>query len=179
MNARRKGHRNPVVLAAILVALSALPATPAQAATTGAASKAATPAQGVLSADLEGGPIALSRVGSLHCHDFDRPRIHCFSTQVALDAAVSTTLMTSSTNYVLVFDGAGFTGSSMYISGDYSVLAAIGWNDRISSFKGQNGEFGTFYTDWFYGGSTWSFCCNQQASSLGSFNDAISSVQRT
>ena len=178
MNARRMGHRNPVMVAAILVALSALPATPAAAVTKGVPSTSLAADQ--LTADLEGRPIALSRVGSLHCHDFDRPRLHCFATEAALDVAVSTTLVALDTsNYVQIFENPSYVGASMFVSSDYSVLAAIGWNDRISSFKGQNGQFGAFYTDWFYGGSTWSFCCNQQASSLGSFNDAISSVQRT
>ena len=56
------------------------------------------------------------------------------------------------------------------------MLAWIGWNDRVSSFKGKNAQTGTFYTDWFAGGSGYGFCCNQQVSSLGGFNDTFSSV---
>ena len=66
----------------------------------------------------------------------------------------------------------------MVVSQDYSMLATIGWNDRISSFIAVNAASGTFYTDWLYGGSTWSFCCNQAAMSIGAFNDTFSSVKR-
>jgi hypothetical protein len=80
---------------------------------------------------------------------------------------------------VTIWDGAAFSGAFMNVSQDYSVLATIGWNDKISSFKGRNSETGTFYTDWFYGGSFWAFCCNAQLSSLGSYNNTFSSVLRT
>jgi hypothetical protein len=184
MNARRTRHRNPLVIAAILALLAVMPAAPATAATLAPDATQDAAASTLLTADLDGRPIELAKVGTLHCHDFDYPRIHCFATQAALEDAVSTTLAglaaaAATTNYVVVFDGTFYSGPSMFISSDYSVLALVGWNDRISSFKGMNGESGTFYWDWFYGGSQWAFCCNQQATTMGSFNDNVSSVKRS
>jgi hypothetical protein len=71
-----------------------------------------------------------------------------------------------------------FSGASMYLAADYSMLVGIGWNDRISSFKAVSGQSGTFFVDWLYGGSSYSFCCNQNVASLGAFNDTFSSVRR-
>jgi hypothetical protein len=142
----------------------------------------------VVSADVAGRPIELERVGSLHCHDLDYPRIHCFETATARDAALALEAGTTSlgplgataVSYVLVYENTSYGGASLLVSEDYSSLAFIGWNDRISSFKAQNGETGSFHWDWFYGGGTpYTFCCNQNVSSLGSWNDNISSVQRT
>jgi len=67
----------------------------------------------------------------------------------------------------------------MNVSQDYAALSAIGWNDRISSFRGRNSETGQFWTDWFYGGTWYAFCCNTSVSNLGSFNNTFSSIQRT
>jgi hypothetical protein len=139
--------------------------------------QAADPADG-LRADLDGTAISLRDVGRLHCHDLDYPRIHCFATAERAAQSIQVAA-TDAVGYVVIYDGSGFHGSSLYVSQDYTVLATIGWNDRISSFRAINGESGRLYTDWFYGGSSWSFCCNQQVSSLGSFDDAFSSVQRT
>ena len=65
------------------------------------------------------------------------------------------------------------------MSEDYSVLSLIGWNDRISSFKGRNSQLGAFYVDWFYSGTVWAFCCNQQVANLGSYSNTFSSIRRT
>lgn len=138
-----------------------------------------------VTADLNGKAIELSAVGSYHCHDFDYPRIHCFTTADALGATVEAAfgvvgpLGTTAVNYVLIFENAAYGGASMYVSQDYSALTFIGWNDRISSFKAQNSETGSFYWDWLYGGTPYTFCCNQNVWSLGIWNDNISSVQRT
>lgn len=146
---------------------------------------AAQPPAGIM-ADLAGRPIELASVARYHCHDFDYPRIHCFATAEELGAAVGPVvealgpLTVTATNYVLIFEHSLYAGASMYVSQDYTVLAFIGWNDRISSFRALNGETGSFHWDWFYGGGTpYTFCCNQSVSSLGSWNDAISSVRRT
>jgi hypothetical protein len=140
---------------------------------------AARSGPGVLVADLEGQAIALARVGELQCDDFDFPRIHCFRTRLALDSAVAGVLSTSAVNYVAIFENISYGGAAMYVSQDYSVLAGIGWNDRISSFKVQNSETGTFYADWFYLGTSYPFCCNSNVSSLGGYNDTFSSILRT
>jgi hypothetical protein len=139
-----------------------------------------------VSADLDGKAIALVSVSAYHCHDFDYPRIHCFSTPGGLEAAVATSpgtvglLGTTAVNYVLIFENIWYGGAHMYVSQDYGALALLGWNDRISSFKAQNSETGSFHWDWLYGGGTpYTFCCNQNVSSLGTWNDNISSVRRT
>jgi hypothetical protein len=170
MSARRMPHRIPIVaaLAAVLLANAAI-AVPVQA---GSGTEART-------ADLDGRPIALAQVGTLHCQDFDHPRIHCFTTAAALDASLTQTLAATGISYVQIFENASYGGASMYVSDDYSALSSIGWNDRISSYKAVNSETGTFFTDWFYGGSSYGFCCNQNVSSLGGFNDTFSSVRRT
>jgi hypothetical protein len=132
-----------------------------------------------LSATLDGRPIPLEDVGKYYCDDFAYPEIRCWSTRILADTrALAVTLLTS-VDYVTVFDGTNFSGAFMNISQDYSLLSTIGWNDRISSFKARNSETGSFYTDWFYSGSFWAFCCNSQLSSLGSYNNAFSSIKRT
>ena len=145
-----------------------------------AVSAASPPGQ--ITADLNGKAIDLASVGDYHCHDFDFPRIHCFGTAGALEEAVEPvlgTLSVTAANYVLIFEHGSYAGAYMYVSQDYSVLAFIGWNDRISSFKAVNSETGLFWTDWFYGGNPYSFCCNANVPALGGWNDTFSSVHRT
>ena len=131
-----------------------------------------------LTADLDGKPIELGVVGDWNCHDFAYPAIHCFSDPGALEARVGEILAVTAVVYVTVYDQTTYAGSYMHMSEDYTVLAVVGWNDRISSLRGKNSESGHFYTDWFNSGTAWSFCCNQQFSSLGSFDNSFSSVHR-
>ena len=132
-----------------------------------------------LSAYLDGKPIALADVSKYYCDDFSYPVIQCsVSALVTSSRALVVSLLTS-VDYVTVYDQAGFGGSYMNISQDYGWLATIGWNDRISSFRARNGETGTFFVDWFSGGSQWSFCCNTQQSTLGAYDNTFSSLQRT
>jgi hypothetical protein len=129
-----------------------------------------------LTADLDGRPLELANVGSYYCHDFAYPKIHCFSQPATLNAAVQPILAAGSSTYVVVFDYAFFAGPYMYLSQNYTVLALIGWNDRISSFIVENNHSGKFWTDWFYSGSYYFFCCNEQVASLGSYDNTFSSV---
>jgi hypothetical protein len=131
-----------------------------------------------LHADLDGRPLALQRVANYFCDDFSSPQIHCYTTPLRLESAVTATLSATAVTYVTVYDYAGFAGSYMYMSQDYTVLATLGWNDRISSFIARNSQSGHFYTDWFYGGTSYSFCCNQQVLSLGGYDNTFSSVHR-
>jgi hypothetical protein len=167
--------RRPTLVVLLLVAMT-LPASPAL----------ATQPRSPITADLDGTAIALVDVGKYHCYDFDVPVIHCFATAAALERTLGRLsgghgqLALTATDYVVIYEHASYGGASMYLSQDYSALAAIGWNDRISSFRALNGETGSFHWDWFYGGGTsWDFCCNQNVSSLGIWNDNISSVNRT
>jgi len=150
------------------------------------ATATAAEAPSMVTADLAGRPIELGSVASLHCHDLDFPRIHCFETTTARDAAIAAAagslnrLGATAVSYVVVYEHASYGGASLVVSQDYSSLTFIGWNDRTSSFKAQNGETGSFHWDWLYGGGIpYNFCCNQNVSSLGIWNDNISSVRRT
>jgi hypothetical protein len=164
-------RRTRALLFGVLLAL--LPTTPAIA------------NQPELAATLDGRPIPVSAIPKHDCHDLEFPIVRCFGDAATRDLAVSAeigivgTEAVTAVAYVTIYDLTGFAGSSFVVSQNYDVLATIGWNDRVSSFKGRNSETGRFNVDWFAGGSSWSFCCNQQVASLGSFNNAFSSVYRT
>jgi hypothetical protein len=129
-----------------------------------------------LEADLDGRPLELVKVGNYFCQDFDYPRIHCYSKSSALETAVAPALAASGVTYVVGFDYTFWGGPYMYFSQNYTVLAYIGWNDRVSSFLAQNNLSGRFWTDWFYGGTYYGFCCNSQVPALGSYDNTFSSV---
>lgn len=158
----------PLVTLAILTALAVPPIA-----------AAASPTAEEPYAVLAGTRIDLARVGTLHCHDFRWPEIECFATARDLETNASAVLAAAAVDYVRIFENTSFGGVSMYVSQDYSVLVLIGWNDRISSFKALNSETGSFYTDWFYGGTRYGFCCDQSVATLGSFDNTFSSMQRT
>ena len=139
---------------------------------------AATAGGPKLSADLDGQAIALADVGKYHCDDVDYPQIHCYKSEQLRDAAALPVLAASSTAYVIAWDYPGYSGPSFIFTQDYTALITIGWHDRISSFKAQNSQTGHWYVDWFYLGSTWSFCCNVMQPLLGGYDDTFSSVHR-
>ncbi len=143
------------------------------------ASAAAHPAK--VTADLDGRPIPLSQVGSHYCFDRDFPVIHCYSTAVRLETARSSPsaspALALSSDYVLVFSGPSYSGNYFYVSQNYDMLAMVGWNDRIRSYRSLNGYPGHFYTDWFGSGAVQSFCCNNPIPYLSStFDGQFSSV---
>jgi len=131
-----------------------------------------------LSADLDGLPLPLNEVANWYCDDFSYPAIHCFRDENDLAAREAAILATTAVSYVTIYDYAWYAGPYMHVSEDYTALVFIGWDDRISSYKGRNSEDGHFYVDWFYGGTGYYFCCNQQAASLGSFDNQFSSIHR-
>lgn len=165
----RVRRRLPIAL--VLAALVLLPLPVAAQAGAGGGS-------GNLVAYLDGKPLQLSEVGNHYCDDFSYPVITCFSDSARLQSRVSSILSAAAIDYVVIYDYTGYAGAYMYVSEDYTVLALIGWNDRISSFRGVNSETGHFYQDWFYGGTGWYFCCNWQYASLGSADNSFSSVHR-
>lgn len=132
-----------------------------------------------LTAFLDGVAIPLADVSRYYCDDFSYPTITC--SQSPLASATRSTFMTlaAAVEYVTIYDQPSYAGSWMNVSQDYAALSLIGWNDRISSFRAKNSETGRFTTDWLYGGSQWSFCCNSQLPSLGGYDNTFSSVQRT
>lgn len=131
-----------------------------------------------VTAVLDGKPIPLREVGDWYCDDFSFPVIECFSEAAELEASVFALAAVQSVDYVTVYDYPGYAGSYMHVSQDYNILALLGWNDRISSYRGRNYQSGVFFTDWFYSGVQYGFCCNQQASLLGSFDNTFSSIHR-
>lgn len=132
-----------------------------------------------LSATLDGKPIPVEDVGKYFCDDFDYPVIRCSSTRLLAGARTTAVTLLASIDYVTIFDQTNYGGAYMNVSQDYPALSAIGWNDRISSFRGRNSETGTFFNDWFYGGTWFAFCCNTGVPNLSSYNNTFSSIQRT
>ena len=132
-----------------------------------------------LTATVDGRPIPLVDVAKYYCDDFAFPVITCSSNAAQIEARVSALLSVTAVDYVTIYDQALYGGAWMNVSQDYTALSFIGWNDRISSFKARNGEGGRFWTDWFYTGTYWSFCCNQQSASLGGYDNTFSSIVRT
>jgi hypothetical protein len=138
-------------------------------------------------ADLDGATIPIARASSYYCHDLDFPRIHCFSraddvetSAATLQASRSGQLATASgTQYIRLFDLAGWTGAYVILSADYPDLGVIGWNDKASSYMGMNGLSFGLWTNVNFAGSGLLGCCNQNAGTLPSgYNNQISSVQQ-
>jgi hypothetical protein len=132
-----------------------------------------------LRAELEGQPLALSAVASYYCDDFSYPVIKCFTSPDKLEARAEIVLSVTAVDYVTIYDYTTWAGSYMHVSQNYSALVFIGWNDRVSSYRAKNSETGRFWTDWFYSGTIYNFCCNQMVSSLGSFDNTFSAIERT
>jgi hypothetical protein len=183
MSSWRRAWR-AVVLASALVGVAMI----------GPGSAAARAGSGpTMYADLDGQRIPLVDVGDYYCHDLDFPSIHCFSDPEALESAmgsddyearageyavVGANAVAGTGVYATVYEYTTYQGSYMHMSQNYTCLACIGWNDRISSYVAKNSQSGNFYTDWFYGGTVYGFCCNQQLPVLGSFDNTFSSVYR-
>jgi hypothetical protein len=161
------------MLLASAVLAGALPAAATAAAGTGDET-----ADGI-AAYVDGRPIPAADISKYFCDDFSYPVIQCSISPLVTAARGTVVSLLTSVDYVTVYDQASFGGSYMNISQDYGWLATIGWNDRISSFKARNSETGTFFVDWFSGGAQWSFCCNTQQVSLGSYDNSFSSLHRT
>ena len=153
----------------------------------------------IITADLEGAPIHAAAVGEHLCHDFDWPRIHCYRTAAALDAAVRSHVRSDAeassrqvrasvdasveestllaTKYVKIFQYSAYAGNLAYLSRDYLNLDDIGWGDKISSYVVYNSASGEFYVNPGYGGAIDYFCCNQSLANLTSlFDNQISAL---
>jgi hypothetical protein len=133
----------------------------------------------VVVAFLDGRAIPVADVSRHFCDDFSYPTIHCSSSPLVIELRATSLLLLTGADYVTVYEKSSFQGTYMNVSQDYGSLLTIGWNDRISSFKARNSETGRFWTDWFNGGTVWNFCCNTWVSSLGSYDNTFSSMQRT
>lgn len=147
----------------------------------------ASPSSPAIRADVEGRSILRSEISAYFCHDFDFPRIHCFSTAAGLEAVTTTTSTETSVvaaafgpnDYVTVYSGPTFSGTYAHLSRNYDTLFYVGWNDQISSYKGRNNASGTFWSDWYATGRATNFCCNTQVTSLPSgVDNTFTSVYR-
>jgi hypothetical protein len=99
-----------------------------------------------------------------HRHLLDWPYLHCFRSERVRDASVALALRTSGSNvlsggYVTAWQDQGSNGPSVTLSADVNNLGAIGWNDRITSFKAFSGASGRFYEHAGYTGNYFAFCC--------------------
>jgi hypothetical protein len=130
-------------------------------------------------ASLDGKVIPLREVANYYCDDFAFPVITCSVNAAGMETRASATLLAAGVEFVTIYDAPLYGGAWMNVSQDYSGLWSIGWNDRVSSFKARNSETGRFFTDWFYSGTIYGFCCNQQLASLGAYDNTFSSIQRT
>lgn len=128
---------------------------------------------------VDGRQIPVEDIPRYYCDDFSYPVIQCSSLPVVPETRALTMSLLAGVDYATIYDQGSFIGTWMNVSQDYSTLLTIGWNDRISSFKGRNSETGRFWTDWFYTGTIWNFCCNSNVPSLGSYNNTFSSIERT
>jgi hypothetical protein len=134
-----------------------------------------------LSATLDGKRIKLARVASLNCHDFDYPVIRCFSTPVLIAADIAARLDPGTAvgarlllaGYVTAYQDHLYGTPSITLSSDQTSLSALGWNDRISSFK-SFGATGGFWEHSPSGGFFHAYSTSTQEPSLGSHNDAFS-----
>ena len=114
----------------------------------------------------------MADVSRYFCDDFSYPEIRCSRSPLIMELRGRRATLLAGVDYVTIFEHPTFSGASMHVSQDYGALVSIGWNDKISSYKGRNSETGRFWTDWFSSGTSWSFCCNSWVPSLGSSTTA-------
>lgn len=156
----------------------------------GSPTAASAPTAAEMRADLEGRPLRLAEVGKWFCHDFDFPQIHCFTSATRLEAAIlaqpagdgemSVASAYGPGDYVTIYSEPSYGGSYAHLSANYDQLWLIGWNDRISSFKVRNNARGRFYSNWYGGGTVYSFCCNSTVPWMSStYDNTFSSVYRS
>jgi hypothetical protein len=134
-----------------------------------------------LRATLDGKRIRIERVASLNCHDFDYPTFRCFSSielladdiaaRLAAKDAVGAQLLQA--GYVTAYADAWYGTPLITLANDQTSLSAIGWNDRISSFK-SFGASGTFREHSPSGGASFGYGPTTQAGTLGGSNDTFS-----
>lgn len=130
--------------------------------------------------------IALRDVAQFHCHDRDYPVVRCFLTpdermsEEAIVAAaegpgvapVGTAFLNP---YVRWYRDADFAGPSYEAYYAVPNLAAIGWDNLISSFTPLNGGHPLWWTGANQTGNKWDWG-TAAVGNLGSANDQFSSV---
>lgn len=153
-------------------------------ATIGAGASAASSPSGLI-ALYHGRQIPLSSVARYQCHDALDSRILCFDSAQARDASFRSVvgltdaiLTPSSVSYVEFFADINYGGSSFIAADPIPDLRAIGWNDRISSFRSENAGHPKWWMDINYVGTAWQWTAGSSVAYVGNgANDQFSSVQ--
>ena len=175
-----KGRRSRWVIGFAVLGLLALPMTVLAA--------PATP--GVPAVYLGGQRIDSREAANFYCHDRDYPVIRCFRTPAdraaeenglagAPEAAIVDSVGRASllSPYVRWYRDANFSGPSFEAYVYEPDLAAIGWDNLISSFTPLNGGHPLWWTGPNRSGTKWDWGTASVAT-LGSANDQFSSTDK-
>lgn len=128
--------------------------------------------------------IALNRASEFHCHDRDYPVIRCFGTaaerttegeRFARRSDISSSGTSFLSPFVRWYRDASFGGPSFEAYLAEPDLAAVGWDNQISSFKSLNGGHPLWWTGANQSGTKWDWG-TASVGSLGAGNDQFSSV---
>ena len=175
-----RGRRSRWVIGFTVLGLLALPMTVS----------AAPATNGVPSVYLDGQRIDGHGAGSFYCHDRDYPVIRCFRTDAdraadenapatAPEAAIAGSAGPASllSPYVRWYRDANFSGPSFDAYVYEANLAAIGWDNLISSFAPLNGGHPLWWTGPNRSGTKWDWGTASVAT-LGAANDQFSSTDK-
>ncbi len=175
-----KGRRSRFVIAIAVLGLAALPMTVS----------AAPPTNGVPAVYLDGQRIDGREAANLFCHDRDYPVIRCFRTAAdraaeakglagAPDGTVAGSIGPASllSPYVRWYRDANFSGPSFEAYVYEPDLAAIGWDNQISSFMPLNGGHPLWWAGPNRTGTKWDWG-TASAATLGAANDQFSSTDK-
>lgn len=138
---------------------------------------------GGLRATVDGRPIPLAEVSSLHCHDLAYPLIRCFHDEPSMQADEQQAAATAPagpaiTVWVTWYRDAGYGSPSFDAASSWPDLATINWRNQISAFRSYSGA----NPRWFFypnyaGGASVSWGANAQISYVGAtYNDRFASV---
>ena len=172
-----KGRRARWVIGCAVLGLLALPMTVS----------AAPATNGVPSVYLDGQRIEGRAAVNLFCHDRDYPVIRCFRTaadRAAEEGGLAGTPLAGSVGqpnllspYVRWYRDASFSGPSFEAYVYEPDLAALGWDNQISSFMPLNGGHPAWWTGPNRTGTKWDWGTASIAN-LGAANDQFSSSDK-
>jgi hypothetical protein len=175
-----QGRRSRWVIGFAVLGLLALPMTVS----------AAPATNGGPAVYLDGQRIEGRAAANLFCHDRDYPLIRCFRTAAdraaeesglagAPDGAVAGSVDPASllSPYVSWYRDANFSGPSFEAYVYEPDLAALGWDNQISSFMPLNGGHPLWWTGPNRTGTKWDWG-TASAATLGAANDQFSSTDK-
>lgn len=178
----RRGLRSHLITGATLFAFVAAGGLPAPA-------LAVSAKDGAPVVYLGGERIAPSQIAELHCHDRDYPVIRCFVTaeqRATEESAVAAARQTAAgrvdtaaflSPYVRWYRDPNFGGPSFAAYIPEPDLAAVGWDNLISSFTPLNGGHPLWWSGPNQTGTKWDWGTSP-VGYLGSANDQFSSVAK-